>query len=373
MKVLALYPAFAPGVNEWAMVWKSLTDAGRVECAVLTGGSDVLKGVHGQSRSESHPGLEIRRIEGLLYPGHGDVSDADIEWAAAQKPDVIYCSIQPNLQVARRIAAATKVPIQLHCEYWLDDIIVPRRFYLGVPALRPLVGSTLRGYYRRGVTAIAVSNPKEPTDPNGRPSVHYLPWPHPTLPEMADPVPFERRSVDTVVYIGSISRWKGAEQLGVYFETLLRALPRQRVKIVGPLGDDTARAAIERLRPWQAEGRFEYEERIPRPEAIRLIGSSLAVLAPHYRMGWGLIGDAWGSGTPVIAVDEHYDIEQDVNAVVAPTPRAFVAQVQRLAGDPALWQRIAQGGRRTHREGHDVDVVAEKLLRFVEMASPAYA
>ena len=43
LRVAAIYPAFAPQVNEMAIAWQRLTDAGLVACRVVAGGEDRLK------------------------------------------------------------------------------------------------------------------------------------------------------------------------------------------------------------------------------------------------------------------------------------------------------------------------------------------
>ena len=79
MKIVAIYPAFAPGNNEMALAWQRLTDAGLVQCRVIAGGDDRLKAVRSALGVERLPNLEIRRVPGLLAPGR--VDDETIAWA----------------------------------------------------------------------------------------------------------------------------------------------------------------------------------------------------------------------------------------------------------------------------------------------------
>jgi glycosyltransferase involved in cell wall biosynthesis len=371
MKVVAIYPAFAPEINEQAMVWQRLTQSGEVQCRVIAGGSDKLKGLQSAEGIEHLPNMDIRRVAGLLAPGQ--VDDEAVEWAASFQPDLIFCTLQMNLRHAERIARRCGAPILLHCEFWDDPIILKRRQYLGIPALQPLVGKLLQFWYRSRVAAVAFSNPRETAHPDAAVPSHYLPWPHPPVAGGVD-VPLAQRERNTVVHVGSLSAWKGAKRLQQYVDHLLSTEAGVNMVIVGPPGDEAAREAIAALQPWAAKGRLQHIERLPRQEAIGLIGRSLAVLAPHHRMGWGLIGDAWNTGTPVIAVDTHYDVRADANALVAPTPQAFVAAVQRLRTDDALWQRLSDEGRRVVTSQHGVDVVAQKLLSILRgtvKASPA--
>jgi len=171
------------------------------------------------------------------------------------------------------------------------------------------------------------------------------------------------------VHVGSLYRWKGAERLGEYCERLLRDDPESKLLIVGPVGDKVARRAIDRLQGWLADGRFRHIERLPRTEAMEHIGHALAVISPYHFGGWGLIGDAWQCGTPVIGVDSHYDLREGSNALVAPSAADFVSAVRRLRSDAQLWQALSSAGKHTAESKHGVDVVAGQLLEFLRGGS----
>lgn len=359
MKVLALYPAFAPEQNEMAVAWQRLAATGAVECRVVAGASDILRAAQSAQGVERLPHLELLRVPGVLAPGRLD--DAAVEWAAQFTPDVIFCALPVNVRHARRIARRSRAPILLHVETWLDSTLMPRRHYLGIPALRPIVARARRAWYRRQVQAVAVSNPREIGDLQASAGVHYLSWPHPRWP--GSPLRArEERPLDTVVYVGSLHRWKGAERLGEYGERLLREDPQSKLLIVGPVGDEAARRAIARLERCSADARFRHIERLPKTEAMEHIGNALAVLSPHHRGGWGLIGDAWRCGTPVIGVDSHYDLQEGANALLARSAGEFVAAVRRLRGDAKLWRALSAAGEHTVESKHGVDLTAGQLL-----------
>jgi glycosyltransferase involved in cell wall biosynthesis len=370
VKVVAIYPAFAPEINEMAVTWQHLAAAGHVECRVLAGENDILKATRSAVGVQRLPNLEIFRVPGVLAPGQLD--DGAVAWAADFKPDVIFCALQVNVRHARRIARRCGAPILLHVETWLDSTLMARRQYLGIQALRPIVASARRIWYRRQVEAVAFSNPQEIPELQASAGMHYLAWPHPRW--SASPIQRrEARALDTVAHVGSLHRWKGAERLGEYGERLLRDDPESRLLIVGPVGDRVARRAIDRLRGWLADGRFRHIERLPRTEAMEQIGHSLAVISPHHRGGWGLIGDAWQCGTPVIGVHRHYDLRDGSNALVAPSAADFVSAVRRLRSDARIWQALSSAGKHTAESKHGVDVVAGQLLellRGIRLVSP---
>jgi glycosyltransferase involved in cell wall biosynthesis len=362
LRVAAIYPAFAPQVNEMAIAWQRLTDAGLVDCRVVAGGEDRLKASSSALGIERLPNLEILRVPGLLAPGQ--LTEHAVAWAAQFKPDVVFCALQLNVANARRIARRAGAPILLHVETWLDETLMPRRRYLGLRPLRPFIGRALRHWYRRRVSAVAFSDPREIGALRSSAGFRYLAWPHPRW-STAPSVERDSRALDTVLYVGSLYWWKGAEQLGEYGERLLSEDSQAKFEVVGPALDRVARRALDRLAPWRASGRFRHIERLPRAEAMAHISRSLAVVYAHPRGGWGLIGDAWGCGTPVIAVASHYDIEDGVNALVAPTAAEFVATVQRLRHDTALWQTLSRQGRRTAESKHGVEISASHLLEFL--------
>jgi len=365
VKVVAIYPAFAPEINEMAVTWQRLTAAGLVECRVVAGENDILRATRSAVGIQRLPNLEIFRVPGLLAPGQ--VDDAAVEWAADFKPDVIFCALQLNVRHARRIARRCGAPILLHAEAWLDSTSMQRRLYLGIEPLRPIVASARRAWYRRQVKAVAFSNPQEIPDLQASAGMHYLAWPHPWSASPRQKR--EARALDTVVHVGSLYRWKGAERLGEYCERLLRDDPESKLLIVGPVGDKVARRAIDRLQGWLADGRFRHIERLPRTEAMEHIGHALAVISPYHFGGWGLIGDAWQCGTPVIGVDSHYDLREGLNALVAPSAADFVSAVRRLRSDAQLWQALSSAGKHTAESKHGVDVVAGQLLEFLRGGS----
>src|SRR5439155_969715 len=80
VKVVAIYPAFAPEINEMAVTWQHLTAAGLVECRVVAGENDILRATRSGAGLQRLPNLEIFRVPGLLAPGQ--VDDAAVAWAA---------------------------------------------------------------------------------------------------------------------------------------------------------------------------------------------------------------------------------------------------------------------------------------------------
>jgi glycosyltransferase involved in cell wall biosynthesis len=359
LKVVGIFPAFDPEINELAMVWRDLAARGLVTCRMIGAATDVLKGSNAASLTAEFPNLSIRRFVG---DSGDDTASADlIEWAAALQPDVIVCEIESTVVVGRRVQRLAPAPILLHVEHWFESRALPRRYHLGIPMLRDPVQALWRGWFGRQADAVMIANPLErPAIEAGGERYAYAPWPHPPAAG-AEPAPRAGRDLDRVIYIGSMSRWKAVETLVANVERLLETVPEATATIVGPPTDATAREALARLDRWGPE-RLVRLPRLPREAALEAIRGALCVIAPSGSMGWGQVGDAWNAGTPVIGVARFYDLEPERNALVAGDPDAFVARYRQLRADAALWDRLSAEGLRTVREGHSIRVVGDAVM-----------
>lgn len=347
-----------------AIVWERLCRQGKLACTVIAGERDFLKGRDAGRSSERYENLTIRR-----FPVRKPTPEL-VAVALDAKPDLLFAAVHDNVSLARVIQRHLPVPIVLHNEFFLDDVglLLRRRYHFGVPMLRHSANEIYRRYLHRVCSRICISNPVEQglTGWKRYQRLRYLPWPCPIDTTEADHPP---RDLNHAVYIGSLSRWKGAQRLQQYFATLLQALPDLTLTLVGPAVDQTG---IETLRILQGQfgERVRVEDRCSRSEALSLIASSLFTFSPGQRFGWGLIDDSWGSGTPIISVAEHYDLRDNQNCLVAHSEADFVRVVRSLQTDPSLRDRLAQAGRATIAS-HDVDKVARILLATLHEAAAA--
>ncbi|MHB1084270.1 MAG: glycosyltransferase [Thiobacillus sp.] len=367
LNVLAIYPAFDPVINEMAMVWRQLCQVDRVRCTVVAGAVDKLKGQASAIRVENLPNLEIHRIPAAPASAEGQALIAAL--ARKLKPDVIFCAVSHNMPAALEAQKAAFAPIVLHTEYFLDDTMgLPRRAYLGLQWLRPLVHRRFRQQLQRQSQLILCSNPVEfegKLPESLAAKLQFLPWPHPHHDDEPGQDKHER---NFSAYIGSIGRAKGALVLQRYFSALLNAMPDFRLSIVGPPTDKDGVASIEALRV-AGGNRVDIRPHCPRVEALELISRSEFVLSPANRLGWGLLGDAWSSGTPVIAVGSHYDIRAGENCLIAEDSASFVDQVVRLQQDENLRKALVNAGYGTACR-HSIAAVSAALVQGLELASP---
>lgn len=83
----------------------------------------------------------------------------------------------------------------------------------------------------------------------------------------------------------------------------------------------------------------------------------------------GKIGTAFSYGLPVISTAvgvEGMDLQEGEEFLQAELPLQWAAQLRRLNDDPALWERLSQGGRRVVRERYSPSRVADRLRDIIE-------
>jgi glycosyltransferase involved in cell wall biosynthesis len=362
MRVLAIYPGFDQSVNEMAMVWHKVCNSSETSCTVLANMRSVLKGLTSAQQTELAGNLRTYRFPSLK-------ADQEVLRIAASTPaDVIFCAVPINMSIARQVQKLTGAPIILHTEYFLDDEVFLRRHeYLGIPFLRPFFAKRMRKRLLREADRILCSNPTEFSDSRAQGYQHlsYLPWP---TPGDATPRPRAGRHENSAAYIGSLSRGKGAATLLEYFSSLLSHQDDFRLQLVGPALDSMGETTVALLRK-RFPGRVEIKDHIPRAQALQLLSESLFILSPGYRFGWGLISDAWATGTPVLALAEHYELKDGENCIIVRSADQFVEASSLLRNDQAVWQKLAAGGLAAVQE-HSIEKVAERLREEISSMRP---
>jgi len=291
-----------------------------------------------------------------------------ISIAAEVSADVIFCGVAHNMELARQLQRINRAPIVLHTEFFLDDeVFLRRRDHFGLPFLRPFFSDWTRHRLHRKANLILCSNPVEFADPRVRdfPRLSYLPWP--VAGELAPRARSGRRQ-NQAAYVGSLSKGKGAAVLLEFFSALLERETDFQLQIVGPAIDPTGKRVLNQLRE-QYPGQVQLQAHCSRQEALQLLSESLFVFSPRYRFGWGLMSDAWSTGTPIIALTEHYELKDGINCLIAKTTEDFVAAACRLRDDPGAWDALEAGGLATIR-GHTIDRVADTLFEALSSALP---
>ncbi|MGA9120174.1 MAG: glycosyltransferase [Bacteroidota bacterium] len=360
LRVFAIYPSFDPLMNEMAIVWHHLAAVGAVHCTVVAKTRDVLKGFSSADGNELDGHLSIHRFTKI------QADQALLSIARSANPDVIFCAVAHNLPVALAVAREIRKPIVLHTEFFLDDgYLIRRRYHFGSRAIRRVEANLYRRYLAGAVRLILSSDPQEFRDgPSPRyPSLRYLPWPFfgPVLP-----VGYAERDKSASTYIGSLSKIKGAGDLALYWRHALTELPDFKLSVIGTPVDAVGRAAREEFQALAEGGRIEMVLHCDREEAMERIRRALFVFSPGKTFGWGLILDAWATGTPVISRSPHFDLVPEQNCLIARSPQEFVASIKRLRQDPLLWKRLQMGGLQSLRQ-HSLENVSNLLLESLRL------
>jgi glycosyltransferase involved in cell wall biosynthesis len=363
LRILLLIPAFDILTNEMAMAWELLTEARKLHCTVICGTRDELKGSRSGRIHERRTNLEIFRVPRL------ELTEQVQDIVRNATFDAVFCAVRDNFAMARTLAARVVAPLILHDEYFFDDrVFLSRRYHGGFPPLRRVVSQVVRNRIHDACALVLSSDPKDFLSPSRTryPRLQYLPWPH---PGNIDPAPLETRNPHSSAFIGSISTYKGS---GVLFGTIRKVLsqePEFQWLLVGPLIDPASRRGLQSLLA-DFPNSVQHRERCSRQEALDYLRGIPFVVSPGKRWGWGLVGDAWTVGTPVLAHSEHYDLIDGYNCLACDSASGFAAQSRRLREDPELWNRLSAGGIATARR-HTIDTTSDTLLSHLQTVIPA--
>lgn len=169
------------------------------------------------------------------------------------------------------------------------------------------------------------------------------------------------------VYVGEVSRRKGADVLMSVAGDLLDAHPRLALELLGPLVDDELAARGRELEA-RFPGRFVLAGSLTgTPKDRRVAAASIFVL-PSRAEGLPMaMLEAMSASlapvvTPVGAIGEVITDDENGLLVEPGDAEALSAALDRLAGDPALVHRLGRAARRTWRAdfsaSHMVDQIA---------------
>ena len=354
-KILVISPGFNPNLNEMAALFSALCTSGKFAVNGVAYRNDILRGASSSAARYHSGNLTIH------YVNNPDLNVKTVKSILTREqfsPDLIFSATHRFMKIARSLKGSTRIVSVLHTET-LDNPSVPlnRRYYLGLRFLKPLALRWLANKLIRGCDHVLCSDPQ--MDVRHKEAVDYLPWP--AFPPERD-VP--RKDGKLACYVGSLSRWKGAERLFAMYAHLLDSDPSLRLSIVGPPVDRfTERELREFLN--KHSSRVSWVRSCSRKEAMGLISRSLFVFIPIESLHWGLICDAWSNRTAVISVGEHFDLKAGVNCLIAETEGRFIQQVNALNED-SFYRELTDKGFSEYENKHSIDMVGAKLGRFLE-------
>lgn len=234
---------------------------------------------------------------------------------------------------------------------WLAERPIPRVYRRA--AFQAISESTRDDLVARGVSAESVRVIHPGIDAK---------WYHPD--------PAVRRSAEpTFLYVGRLKRYKGIET-AIRAVALARDAGRRIFLQVAGDGDDRGR--LEALaRSHGLADAVRFLGFVSETEKRDLMRRAWAHVFPSAKEGWGIASvEAAACGTPVVASDRPGLSDSLVNGetgflVPHGDPAALAATLLRLAGDPAVVERLGRAGRR-FAEGLSWEQAATETERHIE-------
>lgn len=195
---------------------------------------------------------------------------------------------------------------------------------------------------------------------------------HPVVPNLP-PLPGPPRGPedDRVVYVGRVSRLRGALELVAVSRPLHEA--GILLEVIGPVDDDVA----EPLEAAAASGLLELAGFVPNVRAMERLDGALAGLSllhdhPNYRHSLPTkVAEYQASGVPVVTTPLPAAVamvESGGSGVVVPfgDADAVADAVLSLATDRDRARELSRAGRRAAEEGASWDAVAPAFVRAIE-------
>lgn len=158
-----------------------------------------------------------------------------------------------------------------------------------------------------------------------------------------------REATPAFLYVGRLRRYKQVDTAVRAVGRLVRTGRAVRLWIAGAGSD---RRRLERIaRQSGAGGAVEFLGYVSEEEKLRLYRRAWAVVLPSIKEGWGITNlEAAACGTPAVAADNsalRESVRHGETGFLVPTGDAasLAEALGRLAGDPALCERLGRSGR----------------------------
>ena len=185
-----------------------------------------------------------------------------------------------------------------------------------------------------------------------------------------------KAGVLNLLFVGRLEPRKGADVLLAILPDLLAVTPELVVHIVGEdnivVGDDTLRRQFETLNADNPDvlARTRFHGAAPREELVQRYADCDIFIAPSQYESFGLVFiEAMCFGKPVVAfeVGGASEILSDGETGLLAPPgdhKALAACVLRLAGDPALRERLGQQAREVYEQRYTTELMIDRLEAF---------
>jgi len=282
------------------------------------------------------------------------------------KPDIIFCSQQKNMIIAKKISKEFEVPILLLVENAYDHnhpyrlIGIVKRKYIKNEKLANFIALKYWKWLCRHASSIITCNPHD-IDNLGQLSfygkkVHYIPWP--SFPTYSKDISNRRNQCG--VHIGALTEHKNIPEFKETLPLLLDRTPIEKFYFVGSGKDLHIINNLKLKYPMQVV----HIPKLNRNEALELIANSYFGYSPAKHGAWGFIEDCWAMRTPIIVTTNHYKFQNKTDALVT-TKEKIADAVSSLFRDIYLYRKLQEGGLQRFQNFHHAYKVGEKYLNIL--------
>lgn len=287
------------------------------------------------------------------------------DFAKKFNPDIILCSQQKNMHLAKRLKKDIGVPIVLLVEFAYDSKNPFRLIGKKHVFKFNFAGAIAAKIYwiwlcRHSSAIITCYHGDQPNFKNlsaFNTPLFYFAWPAaPTI----DPGTIEKiRSRG--IYIGALTEHKNIEEFRETLPLIFENTPTKEFFIVGSgIHDDIVK-----------ELKQEFPEQIihipslPRKKALELIAGSYFAYTPAVYGGWGFFGDCWSMKTPVVATHNDYSLVNEKDSLVTQANN-ISEPINVLYDDESLYHNLRDGGYERFSKWHKAEAIGEKYLEILK-------
>ena len=278
-------------------------------------------------------------------------------------PDLILCEEINNLPLAFHLKHKFKIPILLRSEFIFDSDFPYRnmgrflkKFKNSITGdfISRLIGKLiwdLAYFITDGVISCYFEDKKFGSKFSNKP-FSYIPWPS----EIVDTEEHIIRDRSKAVFIGAFDDHKNLPEFLKTIPILLDETPLNEFHIVG---DGKYSFVVEQLLQ-NYPCNIKYTKSISRIDCLQLLRSSYFAYTPSTRGGWGFIGDAWATGTPLVVSSNHYDFIDGKDSLICSLEN-ISEKVNELYINESVYSDLSENGILRFKSLHSSYSVGEKF------------
>lgn len=365
MKILALYPHFDVEIYSisYALVYLSDMD---VQSVVITSKAHTSKGTGKSDEFDVIRKVLIYRIyencdQQFSYLINKYKYNKIYNIAKEFKPDLIFCSHQRNMLLAKQLRNDFNIPIVLLVEFARNPILLlgKRRYYLGIKKLAPLVAKLYWRWLCKQSSAVITCYIGDKKYLNrlskyGIP-VYYVPWCNQIPKDYSN-----KKNKYRGIYVGSLSDFKNSTEFAKTLPLIMENTPTKEFWIIG---DGPRTNIIKDLQENYPEW-IKLLKPLPREDVLHLISNSYYCYTPVILGGWGFIGDSWAVKTPLIVTHNNYAFNDRVDTLVAENLDEVHTCINELYKNQKIYQTLQENGYKRYLREHSAESVGKQYYEI---------